>query len=264
MQLRALQTVMQAHVMGDDDSAPAYITNAAPLSAAARIAIYRHAYVSRLSAALRSTFVKLHQVLGDDVFDAAAAAFIREHPSTTRSIRWFGGHFAEYLQHAAPFDAQPILAELARFEWALTEVFDAGEATVQGREVLQRTPPERWGELRFAFHPAVRRLHLRWNTIAVWQALDRGDDAPAPLASTESIEWLLWRQDSQNCFRSLERAESLALAAAMNGATFAQLCERLNELLEEEQIPLRAAALLAAWTDSGILVKGSQDGADLA
>ena len=84
MQLRALQTAMQAQVMGGDDAAQAYVTNAPPLSPAARVAIYRHAYVSRLTGALRSTFVKLHQVLGDEVFDAAAAAFVAEHPSTTR------------------------------------------------------------------------------------------------------------------------------------------------------------------------------------
>lgn len=254
MQLRALQTAMQAQVMGSDDAAPAYVTNAPPLSPAARVAIYRHAYVSRLTAALRSTFVKLHQVLGDEVFDAAAAAFIAEHPSTTRSIRWFGGQLAAFLQRRAPFDAQPILAELARFEWALTEVFDARDSLARGREIFQHTPPERWGELRFAFHPTVRTLHLRWNTIAVWQALDKRTAAPAPQASPDAVHWLLWRRDMQNYFRSMDGAESMALTGAMDGLSFAQICERLRDVVEEDQIPLRAAALLAAWADSGILV----------
>jgi hypothetical protein len=254
MQLRALQTAMQATVMGSDDAAPVYVTNAPPLSPAARVAIYRHAYVSRLTAALRSTFVKLHQVLGDEVFDAAAADFIAEHPSTTRSIRWFGGQLAAFLQRRAPFDAQPILAELACFEWALTEVFDARDRITRGREIFQRTPPERWGELRFAFHPAVRTLSLRWNTIAVWQALDRRADAPSPQASPDAVHWLLWRREWQNFFRSMDGAESTALAGAMDGLSFAQICERLRDVVEEDQIPLRAAALLAAWADSGILL----------
>jgi hypothetical protein len=246
MQLRALQTAMQAQIMGSDDATPVYVSNAPPLSPAARVAIYRHAYVSRLTGALRSTFVKLHQVLGDEVFDAAAAAFIAEHPSTTRSIRWFGSQFAAFLQRRAPFDAQPILAELALFEWALTEVFDAGDRPAHGREIFQQTPPQGWGELRFAFHPAVRTLSLRWNTVAVWQALDKRAAAPAPQASPDAVHWLLWRRELQNFFRSIDSTEITALTGAMDGLSFAQI--------EGDQIPLRAAALLAAWADSGILV----------
>ena len=37
-----------------------------------------------------------------------------------------------FCRRRAPYDAQPILAELARFEWALTEVFDGGDAPRAG------------------------------------------------------------------------------------------------------------------------------------
>jgi hypothetical protein len=133
-------------------------------------------------------------------------------------------------------------------------VFDARDMPSRGREIFQQMPPERWGELRFAFHPSLRTLSLHWNTIAVWQALDQGAAAPAPQASPDAVTWLLWRHELQNCFRSIDDAEAMALTGAMDGLPFAQICERLREVVEEDQIPLRAAALLAAWADSGILV----------
>lgn len=264
MMLRELQVQMQAQVMSADGASPSYVTNAPPLSPAARLAIYRNAYVSRLTNALRANFVKLRQVLGDEVFDTAAAAFIAENPSTTRSIRWFGSQFAAFLQRRSPYNAQPILAELARFEWALTEVFDAGDRPSRGRELFLTTPPEHWGALSFTFHPAARTLSLRWNSIAVWQALDQGADAPAPQKSRDAVEWLLWRHELQNFFRSIDSVEATALTAAMDGLPFAQVCERLTGMIDEDQIPLRACGLLAAWADSGILVNVSQNGANLA
>lgn len=264
MSLRDLQTQMQAQVMAGANASPAYVTNAPPLSPAARLGIYQTAYVSRLTGALRTNFVKLHLVLGDDVFDAAAADFIAAHPSTTRSIRWFGSQFSAFLQSRAPYDAQPILAELARFEWTLSEVFDAGDRLARGRELFLQTPPERWGELSFTFHPTMRILSLHWNTVALWQALDQGADAPAPQKSPDAVHWLLWRHELRNLFRSIDNAEFEALTTAMAGLTFAQICERLKEVIDEEQIPLRAAGLLASWADSGILVAASENGADVA
>ena len=263
MQLRQLQQDLQSHLMNGGDGILRQIVDSAPLSRQARLNIYRNAYVNRLREALRANFVKLHRVLGDDVFASAAAGFIAAHPSTTRSIRWFGRHFSEFLARTAPYEAQPILVELARFEWALSEVFDAGEEPVLSRELLLRIAPERWGNLSFKFHPSVRTLSLEWNTVSVWQALDADGPVPPPQKSAQRNTWLMWRQDLKNQFRSLDVAEATALAWAMDGAPFATVCEHLRPTLAEEQIPLRAAVLVGAWADSGILIAGSENGADL-
>ncbi len=256
MPLHRLQQDLQAHLLNGSVEILPHIAQAPPLSPQSRLAIYRNAYVSRLTEALRSSFGKLHQVLGDEVFAAAAAAFIAERPSRTRSIRWFGHHLADFLARTAPYEAQPIVAELARVEWALTEVFDAGDASSLRREDLLQTAPQHWGELTFTFHPSVRTLSLAWNTTAVWQSLDAGLTAPAPQKSAAAVTWLLWRQNLQNHFRSVDAVEATALAWAMDGAPFAQVCEQLRHLLAEEQIPMQAAALVAAWADSGILIMG--------
>jgi hypothetical protein len=70
----------------------------------------------------------------------------------------------------------------------------------------------------------------------------------------EPMTWLLWRQDLQNYFRSLNPMESAALHSALRGRDFAQLCEDLGALLPQEEIPAAAASLLGTWADSGIIV----------
>jgi hypothetical protein len=255
MALRELQQRFQAQVLGQDDGILASIAGTAPLTPARRMAIYREAYGARLREALKASYVKLHLVLGDETFAALAADYLAAHPSTRRSIRWFGDKLAAHLQSMPPWSGQPILAELARFEWALTECFDAADAGTLTRADLAQVDPQRWGELHLAFHPAVRTLSLAWNAVDVWKALDADEPPPAPQRLAAETTWLVWRQKDQNRFRSIDEHEATALAWAMDGASFAEVCEQLAGVLSQEQVPLAAATLLTQWLDAGVLIR---------
>ena len=80
-----------------------------------------------------------------------------------------------------------------------------------------------------------------------------GTDPPQPERSPEAVEWLVWRSALENYFRSLDPVEATALDAALRGASFAEICAGLSEHLAEEEIPLRAASLIATWSESGLL-----------
>jgi hypothetical protein len=157
------------------------------------------------------------------------------------------------MEATAPFADQPLLAEIARFEWTLSEVFDAADACVVDRAALQALDPERWAALRFVFQPSLRRLSLAWNTVAVWQAGSAEHDSPVPERSPEPVQWLLWRRDFKNYFRSLDAIERPALDAAVAGGTFTDICEALAARLPEAEVPLRAATLVARWVDGGLI-----------
>ena len=252
--LRKLQRDLQNHLLGEPSPIADAIANAPPLSVADRLDIYRNAYQVRLIEALDETYPVLHAVLGDEVFSALGEEFVAAHPSVYRSIRWYGRELAEFLGQCPPYAEQPILAELALLEWTLTEVFDAADAEPVERTALSAVDPSAWSELQFEFHPSLRRLFLQWNTAAVWQAMSREEAPPDPCCAEQPVPWLLWRQDLQNYFRSMTADEAAALDAALRGADFARICEALAEWLPEEEIPLRAASLLALWADSGIIV----------
>ncbi len=253
MLLRQLQRELQRELLGGASSISAAIAETAPLATETRLGIYRHAYVARLIEALADHYPVLHTILGDEDFEALGASFIRAYPSVHRSIRWYGREIADFLAARPPFNEQPILSEVARFEWSLAEAFDSADTAVVGREALGAVGPADWAELTFSFHPSLRRLAFEWNTVAAWKAVTAGTDPPRPEPSPETVEWLLWRRDLENYFRSLDRVEAIALDAALRGCSFAEICGGLTEHLPEEEIPLRAASLVATWLDGGLL-----------
>jgi hypothetical protein len=254
MALRELQRELQRDLLGERSAVSEAIVEAPPLSVEARLGIYRHAYRARLTEALDEIYPILHQILGDETFASIAEIFIEAHPSVHRSIRWYGRELADFLTGQAPFGEQPVLAEIARFEWTLSEVFDAPDATPLGRAALSSVDPGVWAALRFRFHPSLRRLALWWNAVAVWQRMSEGEEPPAPEATSAPVPWLLWRQNFKNYFRSLDAVEEAALEAAIAGRPFGEICEELGAFLAEEEIPPRAATLVAGWLDSGIIV----------
>lgn len=253
MELRQLQREMQRGLLGEQSTIEACIAETPPLAIEARLRIYRHAYVSRLIEALRDQYPVLHQILGDEDFEALGAAFIHAHPSVHRSIRWYGREVGAFLRVEPPFAEQPILAETAAFEWSLAEAFDSSDESVLGRAALTGIEPAEWGALTFRFHPSVRRLALEWNAVAAWKALSAEEAPPAPERSAEAVEWLIWRRDLENYFRSLDPVEVTALDAALEGRNFARICDALTLHLPEDEVPLRAAALIATWLDGGLL-----------
>jgi hypothetical protein len=261
--LRELQVDMQRHLLGEESNLTAAIVDAPPLPAADRLAIYRNAYQVRLVDALHETYPVLHGLLGDEAWLELGYAFVAAHPSVFRSIRWYGRELSDFLRACSPFSEAPILAEVALLEWTLAEVFDAPDAPFLPRSALSAVEPSAWGSLTLEFHPSLRQLAFRWNTAAVWKAMTQEETPPRPELGPAPLRWLLWRQNLQNYFRSMNAAESAALDSALQGRSFAQLCEDLGALLPQEEIPAAAASLLGAWADSGIIVKvgslGSED-----
>ncbi len=255
MPLRELQRRFQAHLLERDDAIIGSVVDAPPLPAADRLGIYGHAYRARLRDALLDTYPTLHRILGDDVFGALGGDFIEAHPSVHRSIRWYGRELAEHLAQVAPYAEQPVLAELARFEWTLSEAFDAADARSLDREALAQIAPSAWAGLRFEFHPSLRRLALHWNTVGIWRAITSDEPPPPPESGAAPVPWLIWRRDLKNYFRSLDPAENAALDAALEGAPFGEICAALSGWLADDEVPMRAATLIGAWTDGGIVTR---------
>jgi hypothetical protein len=252
--LRQLQRELQRHLLNQDSAIADAIVDSPPLPAADRLAIYANGYRTRLIEALDDTYPLLHRLLGDDDFTALGEAFVAAHPSVHRSIRWYGRELAEFLSRVPPHAGQPIVAELARLEWTLTEVFDAPDAEPRSRAALAAINPSAWSELRFELHPSIRRLPLHWNAAAAWKALNAEETPPHPERSEHAVPWLLWRHNLQNYFRSMSAEEAIALDCALKGHSFGEICQAMTECLPEQEIPLRAAGLLGLWADSGIIV----------
>jgi hypothetical protein len=238
---------------GDSSAIELHIVGTARVPVATRLAIYGDGYRSRLIEALAANFPVLSELLGEVDFAALGTDYVRSFPSPYYSIRHYGNALADFLATDAQYASAPVLAELARWEWAMSEVFDAADAAAIGTDALARVAPDEWADLRFDWHPSVRRLGLLWNAPQIWKAVSDQAEPPEVTLNPQPVEWLLWRQDLRTYFRSLSAAEAAALEAGRDGQCFGELCARLSAEVGEEQAPVKAAGFLRDWVESGLV-----------
>jgi hypothetical protein len=230
------------------------VRGSARVPAATRLAIYGNAYRSRLADALAANFPGLAALLGEADFATLAHDYVRTHDSPFFNIRYYGDALADFLARHEHYVAAPVLAELARWEWAMMGAFDAADAHPLTHEALAAHPPAHWAQLRLTFHPSLARLALLWNVPQLWQALsDAGERPPLELAA-QPVPWLIWRRELSSYYRSLSLTEAAALDAARSGWPFGELCELLCDELGEQEAPVQAATLLRGWVDAGLIV----------
>lgn len=251
-ELATLQGDFQQYLLRGDPAIGARVTGTARVPAATRLAVYGGAYRARLAEALATTYAALAKLLDAD-FEELAQAYVASHDSPYFSVRYYGEDLARFLESEERYAAAPLLADLARWEWAMTAVFDAADATALEAAALARVAPDAWARLRFEWHPSVTRLDLAWNAPQVWQALTEDSARPAAAVTAEATPWLLWRERLTTYFRSLSATEARALDAARRGWPFGELCELLCEQVGEDEAPLTAATFLRGWVGAGLI-----------
>jgi hypothetical protein len=252
--LARVQGEFQDYLLRGTHAIEARVVGSARVPVKTRLGIYGGAYGSRLIDALASSYPALAALLGAEDFQALGAEYVRTHDSPHFSIRNYGDELEEFLGAHADYSGVPLLAELARFEWLLCAVFDAADAEPLASAALAGARLADWPELRFTFHPSVRRVALAWNAPQLWKALTEGGERPELRVAAQPVEWLAWRQDLKTYFRSLEAPEAAALDAARKGESFGGLCELLAAAHGAGPAPAQAATLLAGWLGAGLIV----------
>lgn len=252
--LARLQHELQDFILRGDAAIEGHVLGTERVPIATRLSIYRNAHRSRLIEALESNYPALAQLLGDAEFHALGTAYIREHDSDCFNIRYYGGTLPEFLATHGDYSGAPLLADLARWEWTMTEVFDAADASPIRADDLAGVLPAQWSELQLEWHPSVRRVSLAWNAPQIWKALTTDTQRPTATAGLSPAPWLLWRRDLRIFFRSLDTSEVQAIDASRSGGSFGELCVLLCQHVGEEAAPACAARLLREWIESGLLV----------
>lgn len=238
------------------------------------LGVYRDAYALRLIEALQTDYPGLLAMAGDADFDTMARAYIAARPSSHPSVRWFGRELADFLAVTPPFSATPAASEMARFEWALGEAFDAADAVPVTADAMAFLPATAWETLGLSFVPSLRRVTLRYQVPQAWMRLGSVaagelDVPPADEAGQAGVDWLIWRTapDAETQFRSMAGDEAWMIDAARRGSAFPALCEGIAAFAPIDRaaagdtdgddalgwaVP-RAAGLLRAWIDSGCI-----------
>jgi hypothetical protein len=220
-----------------------------PQALSSRLAIYEHAYATRLHDALESNYPLLARWVGTDAFAQIARDFIKAHPSQNFSIRHFGDALASWMAH--PFNEHPWIAEFAHWEWTLGACFDGPDCEPVQPHALASIAAHEWPSLRFDLHPAATLFTARTNAPQIYKALADESEPPEPMV-IEPCHWIIWRRNLTPSYRSLASDEHAALEALCTGATFEKLCT----IIDEHQVhdpATRAASLLGDWLNAHLL-----------
>jgi hypothetical protein len=254
--LRDLQLRFQDYLINGSEAIEKDIISTENALAEHRLGTYYNAYRIRLIDSLAVDFSALEHYLGRESFENITLDYLRRHPSTQPSVRWFGQYLPEYLARFNHAEDAEFVHELAQYEWLQTTVFDAADSpTLVQLEDMAQIAAESWPALTFEFKTAMQWLDLYWNVPQIEHALDSGEPAPDKQRREFPLRWLLWRRDFKTYWRSLEVHEAWALEQAVNGANFADICAGLLEWIDAEQVALTAAGLLKQWISDQLVIR---------
>ena len=249
--LEELQRNFKQYLFDDDSDIKSYIVSTDEVKSDMRLSLYAYAYTARLIEALETDFPALKVIMGEDAFVDLCYQYIKSHPSTFFSLRWFSQYMGQFLRTN---DGAEYLVELVTLEWAFINSFDAADKQVIGEPDIASIPPDAWTVLKIEFHPSVQVVTHHWNTLPMWRAAQEETTIPRPEKLDESDSYLLWRDAKTTQYRYLEKDEAPALDVVRQGGSFVAMCESLIDFSEDEnEVPMRAASLLKSWLAAGLI-----------
>jgi hypothetical protein len=243
--LAQLQQRFQQQVLDGD-------ARAASADISGHMEIYIQAYQGRMREALKSNFPVLHRALGDEAFGALAQAYCTAHPSRHRSLRWLGDGLLTWLEVQPSLLAHPALLDIARLDWAMRSAFDAANATTLQMHDLATMAAHAWPDLRLQTVPSAQCLVLQWGVQGLWHALQADEHAQTAEPEHSASTLLVWRQQLECRWRTLDTLESQALRLPLQGTSFAELCAHLQQA-GCTNAAQAAAHYLQTWIAEGLL-----------
>lgn len=202
-----------------------------------RVAIYSGMYVARLQECLESDFPALARLVGPKQFERLVRAYLRKFPSRHYSLNALGSHMAEFLDGNFKIARRALLADIARLELAMSEVFDSPQSELLTPADLTAISPAAWPDLRLRLVQAFQLHAFAYRANAVVTALRQEKSLPdlrrePTWVAVYRKEWVVWRMDlSRPMFEilsALKRGEPLSQALAAGAESFDGSPEELH------------------------------------
>jgi hypothetical protein len=260
MKLAELQAEFQKGILGRPDKILDSVCETPRLSRVDRFAVYENAYRLRLGEVLGNDYPILRKALGDETFGEIVGGYIDTVESHHPNVRWYSRKLPDFMASHEPWSAQRLFVDLAFFERALEDAFDAADATALAIDAVMQIPAEDQPNMCFVFQPSLKVLSTAAGTIAAYEAAAaEGDIDIASESGQEAV--LVWRnQQLDSVYRILGEDEALALDAAMTGGSFADICGLLAVKNDVETVAATAGAFLGQWFVDGLIVGVSLSG----
>ena len=223
------------------------------LSAVEHLEIYANAYFYRLLDILKEEYPAILAVLGNDDFHNLVTGYLLDYPPTEPSVLYAGRYLADFLGGHPFRERWAYIADLARLERIVLEVFHRADAPALDAEAMRAVPVADWPNLEMRVHPTVAILDSEWPVNELLREVENKIEWHEPAHTAVSI--VVWRKGFEVYYRALERGERGALGLALEGTTFAMLCEAAAAEYPGGDTPAAINRLLARWLADGLLAE---------
>lgn len=251
MSLAEFQDNFQSAILTGATEIVAALSKTPRFDRATRLGVYVNAYRLRLAEFISKDYPILRDAIGDEEFEALAIAYIDHAPSRHRNARWYASSLPEFMDGHPPWQERRDWLDLARFERALNDAFDAADAPVLDMSAFRAIAPQQAPCLRLELHPSVRSLELRAGTAQRYACLVGKEETTVEVEGCERV--LFWRQNEQCFHRRLADDESLALTEAHKGRRFGEICSLIAFRDAGTSTAKLAAGFLLRWFEDGLV-----------
>ena len=109
-----------------------------------RVGVYQGMYLLRMIEALEGDYPAVAHFLGAEEFADLVTRYAAAHPSTSFTFNRFGSRFPEFVRGSRGVRRKAFVADLARLELSVTEVFDAPASAAWPADAIAEIPGEAW------------------------------------------------------------------------------------------------------------------------
>lgn len=227
-------------------------------SALRSVALYRRLIRHNYTQALKVTYPVLSRFVGARYFGLVVRGYVQQYPSTSGDLFPYGRHLPALLNVV---HIPPLLAELARLEWACHEVYQAADSPPLFHNHLHALASVDPSQVTFHMHAASRLLSFPFPVHRVWLALqtdaptDEVVDLPLPEQETGVV---VTRGDGKVQATPLARTDYLLLEAMSRGVDAASVERIAIESEPEFDFARFMTTVLNLGVVSGVFVEDDQ------
>lgn len=218
LSLRELQKQFQNFVFNDQQDIFTRVNSQ-------RLQIYRNNVFLTQIEVLQKLYPVIEQLVGQGFFNASAREYVKQYPSTVRSLHDYGDKFAEFLAGFVHAQALPYLPEVAHLEWACHEVLYGRNDEPFDLMRLKDIAETDYGEIKFKLNSASRLFDFQYPVLQIWQ-ICREDNNDEKIELHEGGEKVLVIKKQQEIiFEKLTDGEYEFLSAINKQEKFTEVCK---------------------------------------
>jgi hypothetical protein len=228
------------------------------LSSTEQLNIYREQFFLRHVDSLVDDFPGVIELVGEDTFDLLARAYLRKHPPDSFSLRDLSIQFPGFLRTQTQLEHVGLAADMADFEWALLETFDAGSLPALDPAILSSLGEDDWDRAILTLDPSLKLLHLRYPVHELRPRLidDEEVDTPELPESSGDVYLAVYRHVLRITWYPLERQAWQTLQQIQAGKPLSEALDVVAEQLCEEEVQAmteKVGTWFSTWVQLGWL-----------